>query len=78
VTTAQLFALAEQVLSLLKVALAQQNVGLSDPGAESSADATRAARSAEAAILDLMAGLDDAQRGNAIRLLAELRDPGAG
>ena len=75
VTTAQLLALAEQVLALLKTALAQPNFGTSDPaGAGSIADALRAAREAEAVVLDLMAGLDDAQRGKAIRLLAELRN----
>jgi hypothetical protein len=59
----------------LKTALAQPNFGTSDPAeAGSIADAVRAARAAEAVVLDLMAGLDDAERGKAIRLLAELRD----
>jgi len=69
-TVGQLFDLTQRVLALLKAAV---NTLGADVNEDMRAELTAVAREAEATILELMPQLDDAQRGKAVELLADLR-----
>ena len=69
------FALAREVLSL-RATFAAHRDGIEPAAREALMEQiTRSAREAEESIIKLMPWLDDAERGEAIRLLGELRAP---
>jgi transcriptional regulator with XRE-family HTH domain len=69
------FALARQVVSL-KAAFAKHLEGMAaDTRHALVAEVTRSAREAEESIITVMTWLDDTERGQAIELLAALREP---